>query len=97
MLDTSYLWARSKYVHVNLSICRLSKLSKPPNYQSELVLGLFFVVILFPCRLKSKGGEIEVDPLVIFHGALENTQPIMGTTGVRRGGKLYHVSYLILW
>ncbi|XP_064383519.1 small ribosomal subunit protein uS7-like [Halichondria panicea] len=47
-------------------------------------------------RLKSKAGtgtEVMVDPLTVFHQALENSKPIMGTIGVRRGGKLYQVPY----
>ena len=36
-----------------------------------------------------------VDPLTVFHQALENSKPIMGTIGVRRGGKLYQVSTML--
>ena len=46
-------------------------------------------------RLKSGGSdssEVVTDPLQVFHQAINNCKPIMGTTGVRRGGKLYHVS-----
>ncbi len=52
-------------------------------------------VIMFVHRLKSKSstGEVVTDPLAIFHQALENSQPIMGTIGVRRGGKLYQVLF----
>lgn len=50
------------------------------------------------CRLRAKGGstEIVVDPLTIFHQALENSKPIMGTIGIRRGGKLYQVCFTSL-
>ena len=44
-------------------------------------------------KLQSNGdSEVVTDPLKVFHQAIENSKPIMGTTGVRRGGKLYHVS-----
>ena len=44
-----------------------------------------------------KGGEkeVELDPLVVFHKALENSKPIIGTTSIRRGGKLYQVGLLL--
>ena len=44
---------------------------------------------------KSRGGAdsaIITDPLRVFHQAIDNCKPVMGTVGVRRGGKLYHVS-----
>lgn len=41
---------------------------------------------------KSKKSEdAVVDAMEVFHRAVANAKPIMGTTGVRRGGKLYHV------
>lgn len=45
-------------------------------------------------RYKSGEKEAILDPLALFHKAIENSKPIMGTTGVRRGGKLFHVSCL---
>ena len=38
-----------------------------------------------------KSEDTVFDALEVFHQALANAKPIMGTTGVRRGGKLYHV------
>ena len=38
--------------------------------------------------------DTDLDPLVIFHKAVENCKPIMGTTTVKRGGKRYHVRSL---
>ena len=32
-----------------------------------------------------------LDPLEVFHIAVRNATPTMGTTGVRRGGRLYQV------
>lgn len=44
-------------------------------------------------KLRAGGvSEVVTDPLQVFHEAIENCKPIMGTSGVRRGGKLYHVS-----
>lgn len=41
----------------------------------------------------SSGGKHldQVDPLKIFHEALENAMPVMGTMGIKKGGKTYHV------
>ncbi|KAL5516466.1 hypothetical protein EMCRGX_G001803 [Ephydatia muelleri] len=38
-----------------------------------------------------KREDAVLDAMEIFHKAVDNAKPIMGTTGVRRGGKLYHV------
>lgn len=38
-----------------------------------------------------KSEDAVLDAMEIFHRAVDNAKPIMGTTGVRRGGKLYHV------
>ncbi|XP_003386012.2 PREDICTED: 28S ribosomal protein S7, mitochondrial-like [Amphimedon queenslandica] len=42
-------------------------------------------------ELKSSNSKVETDPLVIFHEALKNITPLVGTTGVRKGGKVYQV------
>ncbi len=40
----------------------------------------------------SGGGEkIVLDPMVIFHQAVENVKPTIATQTVRKGGKGYHV------
>lgn len=36
-------------------------------------------------------GAIELDPLLVFHQAVSNAKPLMGTIGIKKGGKLYHV------
>ena len=59
---------------------------------------LTLLILNYVVRLKSKAGtgtEVMVDPLTVFHQALENSKPIMGTIGVRRGGKLYQVSTML--
>jgi small subunit ribosomal protein S7 len=42
---------------------------------------------------KVREGEesLEVNPMTVFHSAMANTRPIIGTTKVTRGGKHYHV------
>ena len=37
-------------------------------------------------------GTVEVDPMAVFHIAVQNAKPVIGTTRVTRGGKHYHVS-----
>ena len=37
------------------------------------------------------GKAEETDPLKIFHAALDNLRPIMGTKRIRKGGKMYQV------
>jgi len=39
--------------------------------------------------------EVDLDPLTIFHKAVANAKPIMGTTTIRRGGKRYHVMIVV--
>ena len=38
------------------------------------------------------GSDVVTDPLKVFHQAIENSKPVMGTVGIRKAGKLYHVS-----
>ena len=41
---------------------------------------------------EGSGNEsVEVDPMAVFHTAVLNAKPIIGTTRVTRGGKHYHV------
>lgn len=48
------------------------------------------------CRQMEKGqSSVEVNPLAVFHSAMSNARPVMGTTKVIRGGKGYHVCYVI--
>lgn len=39
-----------------------------------------------------KKEEIECNPYVIFHQALENCKPVVGLASIQRGGKYYQVS-----
>lgn len=57
-------------------------------------LALLLEATILILRYKSGEKEAILDPLALFHKAIENSKPIMGTTGVRRGGKLFHVSCL---
>ncbi|XP_078347925.1 small ribosomal subunit protein uS7-like isoform X2 [Oculina patagonica] len=42
-------------------------------------------------RESSKPELIETDPLQIFLAAVENSKPVIGVTGMKRGGKVYQV------
>jgi len=46
-------------------------------------------------RTSEDMSEVDLDPLTIFHKAVANAKPIMGTTTIRRGGKRYHVRNLV--
>jgi ribosomal protein S7 len=44
-------------------------------------------------KLQSSGDSgVVTDPLQVFHEAIDNSKPVMGIMGVKRAGKLYHVS-----
>ena len=93
-------------LHTNCSIvskCTEGTLRLIIIYSDVLLSHIITIsFVIWNCRIKSKGGpssekaEVVVDPMAIFLQALENCKPIIGTTGVRRGGKLYHVSTLII-
>lgn len=42
-------------------------------------------------RRQTTSEDVETDPLAVFHGAFQNVMPVMGTRGVRKGGRLYQV------
>ena len=42
-------------------------------------------------KVAGEKGDIELDPLVVFHQAVANAKPLMGTIGIRKGGNYYHV------
>ena len=44
-----------------------------------------------PYRLREGESEVEVNPMSVFHSAVANAKPCIGTTRVTRGGKHYHV------
>ena len=47
-------------------------------------------------KLQSSGDSgVVTDPLQVFHEAIDNSKPIMGIMGVKRAGKLYHVSSVL--
>lgn len=48
---------------------------------------------LFSCRQRqsSKPDVIETDPLQIFLAAVENSKPVIGVRGTKKGGKVYQV------
>lgn len=39
-----------------------------------------------------KKEEIECNPYVIFHQAMENCKPVVGLASIQKGGKYYQVS-----
>ena len=43
-------------------------------------------------KSSSAGEVVVVDPLVVFHQAVENAKPLLGTSSVKKGGKIYLVS-----
>ena len=44
------------------------------------------------CRQQEGGkGSVEVNPMTVFHAAVLNAKPLIGTTRMTRGGKHYHV------
>ena len=43
-------------------------------------------------RLQEGAESVEVNPMTVFHEAISNAKPVLGTTKVTRGGKNYHVS-----
>ena len=45
-------------------------------------------------RQQATSEDVETDPLAVFHGAFQNVMPVMGTRGVRKGGRLYQVCTL---
>ncbi len=55
-----------------------------------------------PCvvyRVTTGGEEnVVINPMKIFHGAIENVKPAVSTESVRRGGRSYHVrNVMLLW
>lgn len=38
-----------------------------------------------------KAEEVQTDPLVVFHTAMENAQPVVGVQPIKKGGKTYQV------
>lgn len=91
---TLIVWLLSYHHRLNPNLCRGH--IKSIDYHQSII---FCHGIGSSYRIKSKGGSssekaevVVVDPMAIFHKALENCMPVLGTSGVRRGGKLYHVS-----
>ena len=54
-------------------------------------LGISFV-LPFRVAASGEGEKIVLDPMVIFHQAVENVKPSVATQSVKKGGKSYHVS-----
>lgn len=49
-------------------------------------------VVLYRQRQSSQPHLIETDPLQIFLAAVENSKPVIGVRGTKKGGKVYQVS-----
>ena len=61
----------------------------------KLKLNVCFVLFLFFSyrqRQSSDSDFIETDPLQIFLAAVENSKPVIGVRGTKKGGKVYQVS-----
>lgn len=43
------------------------------------------------CKSEEEKAQIELDPRVIFHQAIENCKPILALTPIKRGGVRYQV------
>jgi len=50
-----------------------------------------FFLLLCRQRQSSKPDVIETDPLQIFLAAVENSKPVIGVRGTKKGGKVYQV------
>ena len=48
--------------------------------------------VLYRLRTSSTPDLIETDPLQIFLAAVENSKPVIGVRGTKKGGKVYQVS-----
>ena len=52
-----------------------------------------FECVCITCGLCGSYREAELDPLCVFHQPLENATPILGTLGLRKGGRTYQVRF----
>lgn len=43
---------------------------------------------------EGKKEEIECNPYVVFHQALENCKPVVGLASIQKGGKFYQVKHI---
>ena len=50
---------------------------------------------VFVCIFSPVAEKETVDPLVMFHQALENAKPLIGTIGIKKGGRTYQVSIIM--
>ena len=48
--------------------------------------------VFYRQRKSSSPDLIETDPLQIFLAAVENSKPVIGVRGTKKGGKVYQVS-----
>ncbi len=54
-----------------------------------------FILFLIHFRLHSSTdstAELSVDPMLVFHTAVNNVMPTLGTRPVKKGGRTYQVS-----
>lgn len=42
-------------------------------------------------KVAGEKGVVELDPMMVFHQAVNNAKPLMGTISVKKGGKVYQV------
>ena len=49
-------------------------------------------VVFYRQRQSPQPDLIETDPLQIFLAAVENSKPVIGVRGTKKGGKVYQVS-----
>lgn len=45
------------------------------------------------CKTEEAKQKIELDPKTILHKAVENCKPLLGLTGIKRGGVTYQVIF----
>jgi len=48
---------------------------------------------VFECTNEEEASKIVCDPMMIFHGALENCKPLLLTRPIKRGGATYQVPF----
>ena len=51
-------------------------------------------IVLYRQRQSSRPDLIETDALQIFLAAVENSKPVIGVRGTKKGGKVYQVSII---
>lgn len=87
---------RFKYFHFHWENW-WSGMGIPTEYHLLNLLCDFFMklnVVSYRQRQSSTPDLIKTDPLQIFLAAVENSKPVIGVRGTKKGGKVYQVSHI---